>query len=139
MVPGNNHAYGHSIKERHCYEQTKKLKHWIDYFDEDIRIKDLSRKKLLAFQLYLIEEKGLAHKTVNMILRVGTTAYAWLKDREEIDFNPGEKLKQFSNKNKKRGILTTEEAKALFSMQWCSKPVRRRGFFQSTLRIDGTH
>ena len=110
-------AYGQSIGKRHCYEQNKRLSHWRRSFSEDTLITDVTNEDLRNFQLTL-KERGLAPKSINIILNVGTVAFNWLADHGEIPTNPAAGLRKFSGTSKKRDILSQEEAKRLFSIPW---------------------
>jgi len=118
------HAYGHSIGRRHCYEQSHRLKHWRSFFPGAVQVRDLTRTQLLEFQLYLKEKKGLSPKTINMILDAGTVAFAWLKERGDIDENPAEGLRKFSGRSTKRGILSLDEVRSIFPIPWKDERAR---------------
>ena len=111
------HAYGQSIGKRHCYEQSKKLNHWRDYFDPETRLVDVTKDDLRDFQLTL-KDKNLAPKSINSILTVGTVAFKWATDREELTTNPAKGLRKFSGASKKRDILNPEEVQQVFSASW---------------------
>ncbi len=111
------HAYGQSIGKRHCYEQSKKLKHWREYFAPETRLVDVTKDDLRDFQLTL-KDKDLAPKSINSILTVGTVPFKWATDREELTTNPANGLRKFSGTSKKRDILNPEEVQQLFSSKW---------------------
>lgn len=110
-------AYGQSIGKRHCYEQSRKLSHWKNFFAPDTRLIDVTKEDLRNFQLAL-KDKNLAPKTINMILTAGTVPFGWAADRELLAVNPGEGLRKFSGASKKRDILTMDEAQKIFSTSW---------------------
>ncbi len=116
------HSYGQKIGQRHCYEQSKRLSHWEEYFI-DFRIKDVDKQALKEFQFYL-SEKGLAPKTINHVLSAGLTAFKWMYEDEKIKTDPGHGLKKFSGESESRGILTTEETKKLFTLEWKDERAR---------------
>lgn len=116
-------AYGQSIGKRHCYEQTKKIHHWNNFFPSDTRIVDITRDDLREFQISL-KEKNLAPKTINIILTVGSVAFGWLTDRGEITSNPSSGLRKFAGESKKRDILAAEEVQQLFSVKWIDERSR---------------
>lgn len=111
------HAYGQSIGKRHCYEQTRKLKKWEAYFDPETRLVDVTKEDLRNFQLYL-KDLDLAPKSINMIITVGSVAFKWATDREELAVNPALGLRKFSGASKKRDILNPQEVQTLFSSHW---------------------
>jgi integrase len=56
--------------------------------------------------------------TLKQILRVGVTALRWAYANEIIPIDPTIRLPAYSSKSKKRGVLTPEEAMALFRLRW---------------------
>ncbi len=109
-------AYGQSIGRRHCEDSTGRLVHWERFYGEAL-LGEVTPESLRRFQMTL-RDNGLAARTINAILDAGRVALAWLADRGEIPESPAEGLRRFSGKSKERGILTTKEQKALFSVQW---------------------
>jgi integrase len=61
---------------------------------------------------------ALSPLTLKQILRVGVTALRWAYANEVIPADPTIRLPAYSSKSKKRGVLTPEEAKALFNLHW---------------------
>lgn len=108
--------YGHSIGKRHCRDTGNRLGHWEEFFKND-RIKDVTRAKLKEFQAFL-HEKELAVKTINAVVSAGIVAFNWLEAEKVITENPAKSLKKFSGPSAKRGILSPEEVKRLFSVPW---------------------
>lgn len=111
------HAYGQSIGKRHCYEQTKRLHHWKDFFGNESGLQDITRDQLKEFQFYL-RDKGLQPKTINMIVAAGTVAFGWMNEQGFLATNPSEGLRKFSGKSKDRGILKPDQVKSLFAQNW---------------------
>jgi integrase len=109
-------AYGQKIGRRHCYEQSKRLCHWEEFF-EDARLKDVNRSMLKEFQFFLFD-KGKASKTINHIISVGLTAFKWMYTEERMSYEIGRGLRKFSGEGESRGILTPDEAKRLFLLEW---------------------
>ena len=111
-------AYGHSIGRRHCYDMGKHItNHWNEYFSQHKPLLEIVRDDLREFSAHLAE-KGLAWKTRNNVMLAGTVAFNWAFENQIIPGNPAQGLKKYSGKTKERGILTDEEAIALFSRQW---------------------
>jgi site-specific recombinase XerD len=61
-----------------------------------------------------LAERELATSTINQILLICCTPLKWAFNEKIIPVNPCQGLTKFSIKNKKRGVLTVEESKALF-------------------------
>jgi len=115
-------AYGHSIGRRHCREQALRLSHWHGYFADDA-LRDVTHDQLKDFSLWL-REKELAAKTCNAVLSAGTVALAWATEQGILETNPAAGLRKFSGTSAKRGILSVNEAHAVFSMQWADTRAR---------------
>lgn len=115
-------AFGHSIGRRHCYEQTGRLHHWRTFFGEEIRLCDVTRDQLKEFQQSL--RAKLAAKTCNTVFSAGSVAFGWAAAEKIITADPAKKLKKFSGRAKKRGILTTDQAAAIFSVPWKDERTR---------------
>jgi len=64
---------------------------------------------------------ALKAATVNKIMIVGTTCLSWAFAEGLIPTDPTKGLVGFSGEKKKRGVLTTAEAQALFAKQWKDK------------------
>ncbi len=110
-------AFGHSIGRRHCHEQMLRLVHWTVYFGKDASLSAITKEELRKFQMHL-KEKGLAPKTINQITSVGTVAFRWLYERGELTSDPSVGLRKFAGQQTKRGILSEEETRKLFSVAW---------------------
>ena len=66
-------------------------------------------------------DRGLASSTINQILLVAKTPLKWAYEQKIIPENPCLGLRRFAVTNKKRNILTEEEVKAVFSIDWKDK------------------
>jgi integrase len=113
-------AHGHSFTRRRSYDCLNKIKiHLIPFFGDkklncvtSIDLGELSQKSA---------RKGLATATINKTLTVCTTALKWAFNKKIIPENPSVGLTKFSIKNRERGILTEQEAAAVFSVEWGDK------------------
>lgn len=114
--------YGHSIGRRHCNDMLNRLPYWKTFFGTD-RLKDVTRQRLRDFQGYL-KEKCLAPKTSNEITRSGSLPLKWAFQEGILKSNPAAGLRNFSGSARKRGILTPEEVKRLFSIPWADNRAR---------------
>jgi integrase len=113
-------AHGHSIGKRHCYESLNRVRqHYFPAF-EGRPLNSISRQDLKTFSLNL-KDKGLSASSINKILISGTTALSWAFREGLIPRDPTGALIRFSGEMKKRGVLTPEEAEAVFSVPWKDK------------------
>jgi len=112
-------AHGQRIGEAHCDESCRRAKeHWLPFFAGK-RLAEVNRDDLKRFSLEISsEQKNLAPNTRNRILVVGTTALRWAFLNGLTMVDPTVGIRRFSGKEKKRGILSPEEAKELFNLEW---------------------
>ncbi|MCF7951453.1 MAG: site-specific integrase [Spirochaetaceae bacterium] len=108
---------GRRIGRRHCYEQSKRLHHWRDYFPREKYLIDLSEEDLSEFDLFL-GEKELAPKTKNAVISVGNTALKWAVKKKIITSNPMDFIESYGGEVKKRGVLSPAEVQSIFSLSW---------------------
>ncbi|GMO62947.1 MAG: hypothetical protein Ta2A_09870 [Treponemataceae bacterium] len=113
-------AHGHSIGKRHAYDMANRIKHWCAYFTDDKPLLSITRKDLKDFAFSLFES-GLSAESVNKILSVGLTAFSFWHREGIIPCNPAEKFERFSGNKEKRGVLSVDEAAALFRRKWSDK------------------
>jgi integrase len=93
-------------------------KYWIPYF-KDIRISEITRQKIKDFSNRLVKDyPNLATGTRKQIRVSGLIAFRWAYANELIHTDPTRGLPSYSSKSKKRGILTPDEASALFRLKW---------------------
>jgi len=110
-------AHGQTIGKRRCIDMTYAVNgHWTRSFP-DRTLGDVTRRDLSEFGVHLAN-RGLAAKTINHIIQAGTVALTWAHSNELISSNPAANLRKFSGRSAKRGILTIDEAKALFDLRW---------------------
>jgi integrase len=91
-------------------------KHYEPYF-QDRLLSEISRADLKSFS-FALAEKGLNPATINRILTVSTVPLKWAFRNDLIIADPTKGVMFFSESPKKRGILTKEEARALFAVHW---------------------
>jgi integrase len=115
-------AHGQSIGRKHCLNSLQRaIKYWLPAFDGK-RLSEISKEDIKKLSMSLaLPEKGLTPNSRNRILVVGTTALKWAFQNGLIPADVTEGIMKFSGGSKKRGILSPEEAEALFSMQWEDK------------------
>jgi integrase len=117
-------AHGQRIGKRHCCEAAGHVRtHWAPCF-EGRRLATIRRADLRDFGVRL--SGTLAAKSVNNIMQVGTVALRWAAENELIPADPTQGVRRFSGETKARGILTPDEAAALFCVAW-SDPRARVG------------
>jgi integrase len=113
-------AHGHSIGKRHCYESLNRVhQHYFPAF-QNRSLTSITRQDLKEFS-FTLKDKGLSASSINKILVCGTTALSWAFREGLIPHNPTAGLIRFSGEAKKRGILTPQEAEAVFSVPWKDK------------------
>ena len=116
-------AFGDTIGRRHCYEESKRLRYWREFFGEDTRLRDVTRDRLKEFQLQL-HDKGLAPKTINATVAAGTVALKWATAEGILAVNPSVGLRKLAGESAKRGILTSDEVRQLFEIEWTDERAR---------------
>ncbi len=113
------HAHGLRMGKTHVAQSYGRAeKYWIPYF-KGKWLGEISRQDVKAFSIDLAgKNPGLNHSTLNRIMTVGTTALKWAFVNDLIGADPTFGLASYSNKTRKRGILTPDEAKRLFDLHW---------------------
>jgi integrase len=123
-------AHGHSMGKRHCYESMNRVRnHFFPAF-QDRPLNTITRQDLKEFSLAL-KDKGLSPSSINRVLVCGITALSWAFREGLIPHNPAAGFARFSEKAKKRGVLTPQEAEAVFNAPWKDK----RAYFGNLLSI----
>jgi integrase len=112
-------AHGQSMGHKHCALALARVqKYWEPAF-KGRTLASITRQDLKDFSMSLSNaDKDLAASTINGIFVVGTTAITWAYREGMIAADPTVGLVRFSGKAEKRGILTPDEAAAVFSVQW---------------------
>ncbi|MDR1785208.1 MAG: site-specific integrase [Spirochaetaceae bacterium] len=110
-------AHGHRIGRAHCEVTLRHVrKHWAASF-EGRTVASITRQDLKDFGLSLAKG-GLSAGSVNSIMNAGAAAFGYWQREGVIAANPAAKLERFGGAGKGRGILTADEAAALFARQW---------------------
>jgi hypothetical protein len=113
-------AHGHSIGKRHCYESMSRFHtYWEPAFKGRI-LNSITKQDLKDFSLSLSDKKP-APSSINKTMAVGTTALVWAFKEGKIAVDPTAGLINFSGETKKRGVLTPQEAAAIFAAKWKDK------------------
>jgi len=106
-------AHGYRFSRRYAHECKKRIKREIKPFFGDKKLNCITKGDLETLTKQL-NKRGLATSTINQILLICCTPLKWCFRQEIIPVDPSLGLTKFSIKNKKRGVLTTDEAKAIF-------------------------
>lgn len=113
----------HSVERRmgrtHCDQSLGRVeKYWAPFF-KGRYLGEITRAVIKAFRLRLASpELALSALTRNRILAAGTTALKWAFENDLIERDPTIGAASYAGKPKKRGVLTPEEAAALFKLEW---------------------
>ncbi len=112
-------AHGYTFSKKHSICMRAYVKnYWRPYFGDEKNFEDLSKNELEDFFFYLRTEVGLKGETVNKIINCGSRAARWLFSIEKIKKNPFIGIERFKPDNKKRGIPSENEVKALLVLDW---------------------
>jgi integrase len=124
-------AHGHTIGKRHAYEMTNRVKkNWSAYF-ADKPLLQVTRKDLKNFAFELLEG-GLSTATVNLTMSAGLTAFAYWHREGIMPTNLADGFERFTGDKEKRGVLTVDEAAALFSRKWADDAARVGNLLSAT-------
>jgi hypothetical protein len=105
-------AHGHSIGQRYCYESAALIRgYWAPAF-KGRTLGSITRADLKAFSLSLPAEKLAGYK--NNILNAGLVPLGWAFAEGMIPADIGSGFERYAGKSGKRGVLSVEEAAALF-------------------------
>jgi integrase len=95
--------------------------YWVPYFQWK-KIGEITRQSLKDFSVAIAKEYSeLSPLTLRQIMLVGVTVLRWAFANELIPTDPTIGLSGYSTKAKKRGVLTPQEAKDLFGLEWRDK------------------
>jgi len=106
-------AHGYRFSRRYAHECIKRVNNEVKAFFKDKKTNCVTKDDLDTFTKQL-KKRDLATSTINQILLVCQTPLKWCFKNEIIPVDPSKGLTKFSIKNKKRGVLTVEEARSLF-------------------------
>jgi len=111
-------ATGHSLTPVHCKLMREYItSYWLPRFgSQDYR--EITRQDLKSFALHLKDRGDLAAATINKIMNCGTRFYSWMAAEGEIKENPAARFTRIKGAAQERGVLTPEEAAAVFSAPW---------------------
>jgi integrase len=125
-------AYGHRIGRRHCYDMARAVaNYWVPFFGAGPKLDAITRDDLRRFATH-IASLELAPKTRNNILAAGTTALGWAHVNELIPNNPAKGIRKFSGKAATKGILTDDEVRRIFALEWKDERARLGNLLAAT-------
>jgi integrase len=114
----------HKIKigRTHTKLSLERIKmYWIPYF-KGKALGEISRQGIKNFSNALAKNyPDLSPLTLRQILLVGVTALRWAYANDLIPEDLTKGLPSYSTKSRKRGVLTPQEATALFKLAWKDK------------------
>jgi len=113
-------AHGYRFSRRYAHECQRRVSNTLKPFfgDKKLNCVTVDDLKTLSNQL---AARGLATSTVNIIMFCANILLKWAFNEKIIPSNPVTGLTRFSITNKERGVLTGEEAAAVFSVDWKDK------------------
>lgn len=119
----------HSVERRmgkaHSGESLGRVKLYWQPFFKGRYLAEITRADLKAFRLHLAEpELGLSASTRNRVMTVGTTALKWAFENDLVKEDPTIGVVAYAAKTKKRGVLSPEEAAAVFRLDWKDERVK---------------
>lgn len=110
---------GLRISPRHCLERTDILKNHIVPFFGNLRLTAIDRAVIKEFRNELFR-KGYSGNTINKCLSALKTILESAEEKSLIQFVP--RIDRAAENPKAKGILTLEEVKLLFSIEWKTRP-----------------
>jgi integrase len=113
------HSHKIHIGRTHTTQSLQRAKrYWIPHFKGKY-LGGISREDVKAFSVVLAKENPeLKPSTLKRIMQVGVKALRYAYLNGFIPSDPTMALMGYSSKTKKRGVLSPEEAMALFQLQW---------------------
>jgi integrase len=91
--------------------------HWAPYF-KDRRLAETRKADMRDFCIWLDKERNLQSRTTHNVLAAGSVPLRWAFENDYIPINPAHGVLKFGGKSQKRGVLTEDEVRQLFSSPW---------------------
>ena len=107
-------AEGKHISERYCKNNRRLLEKYV--FDSPLgrkHLADIKRGDLISFREHLIKV-GVSRNVINSTMRTISVIFGEAVYREDILYNPADKIGRLVTDNKEAGIFTVEELEKLF-------------------------
>jgi integrase len=109
-------AHGHSIGRSYCRESLKVIRLFWDPVFKGRTLTSVTRNDLKSFSLSLPADKSASYK--NSILNAGLIPLGWAYEEGMIPSDIAKDFERYGGQATKRGVLTVEEAGALFAKPW---------------------
>jgi integrase len=110
-------AHRQRIGRKHCYTMRREVeKWWLPFFGNQL-LGDVSRDQIRAFSLSL-SDADIMDGTRLHIMNAGTKALRWATHNGLIGNDPSQGIARYAGPGRRRGILTDEEVRRLFSVEW---------------------
>ena len=126
-------AHGHSIGRSYCRENLKVIRLFWEPAFRGRTLESITRSDLKSFSLTLPADKSASYK--NSIMNAGLTPLGWAYEEGMIPADVGRNFERYSGRAKKRGVLTVEEAGALYSRPWADSAAMAGNLLAATTGI----
>jgi len=133
-------SHGYRLSRKTCYENLRRVRLYWKSFFKDRTLASITTADLTTFSLFLLESKKLsteqkkgrrgterkklAPATIKKIMLPGTLALKWAFRQGLIGKDPRVGVLDFAVEGKKRGVLSPDEAAAIFAISWNEKRAR---------------
>jgi integrase len=124
-------SHGFRFSRRYAHECQNRVNSAIKPFFKNKKLNCVTTDDLRELSNQL-SARGLSTSTINQFLLICCTPLKWAFNQKIIPANPAVGLTKFSITNKERGILTEEEAVAVFSLDWKDKRAFVGSLFSAT-------
>jgi integrase len=123
-------AHGHCIGRSYCGINGRHiLNYWLSAFKGRM-LASITRNDLKSFSLSLPADKSASYK--NSILNAGLIPLGWAYEEGMIPADIAKDFERYSGKAGKRGVLTVEEAGALFAKPWADTAAMAANLLSAT-------
>jgi integrase len=123
-------AHGHSIGRSYCRESLKVIRLFWEPAFKNRTLASITRGDLKSFSLSLPSGKSASYK--NSILNAGLIPLGWAYEEGMIPADIAKDFERYSGKAGKRGVLTVEEAGALFAKPWADTAAMAANLLSAT-------
>ena len=111
-------AHGHYCGRRYCSEMRNIVSLYVKSYFGNRSLDSIDSAQWNDFFLYLKSRKCLSGNTVNKVFGCCRIFFSYAKRHSLISENPLCGIERFSSEPRKRGILSDDEVKKLFSAEW---------------------